>query len=154
MVMIELTPSELHHAAMVGSTRQFEAATRGRRNAHGMSDDAWRGLANHICGACGEIAVAKALGIYWGGETNTFAAPDLADGIQVRTRREHYMDLIVREGDHNQHRFYLVTGIAPRLVVHGWIKGLDAKRKEWLRTYGNREPAYFVPKRAMISGKD
>ena len=154
MITIELTASELHQAALVGSTRQFEASLRNRVNAHGMSDNPWQGLANHICGACGEIAVAKLLGVYWGAEVNSFKGPDLnGSSIQVRTRREHHRELIVRTGDNDTDRFYLVTGLAPSLCVRGWILGRNAKRPEWFRGHGNREPAYFVPQSELLEDK-
>jgi hypothetical protein len=53
--------------------------------------------------------------------------------------------LIVRPNDDDDARWILVTGQCPVYRVHGWIRGRDAKRHEWLRNHAGRPPAYFVP---------
>lgn len=45
-------------------------------------------------------------------------------------------------------RHYLDHGI--ECEVHGWIMGAEGKQSKWLKNYGNREWAYFVPKEALI----
>ena len=82
-------------------------------------------------GACGEVAVAKAMGRYWGGSVNTFKSiGDLVSvGWEIRTRAEHSYDLIIRDDDQDDRVFVLVTGKAPNYVVRGWIKAGDAKER-------------------------
>lgn len=95
------------------------------------------------------MALAKCLGLYWSPTVNVFKDADIGRDIQVRTRSKHEWDLIVRPQDNDDDTFYLVTGVCPSFIVQGSILGRDAKRKEWLRDYGKRPPAYFVPKRML-----
>lgn len=132
-------------ASEIGRLRHLVSVKRGLLDQHGFTGDGW---AEHIEGACGELAVAKALGRYWDGSVNTFEQPDLP-GLQVRTRSQTYYDLIVRPADSDDDLFVLVTGRCPRYVVRGWIKGADAKQEQWLQTHGNRPGAYFVPQSAL-----
>lgn len=140
---VELTPAELVIVTAVGALRHGEAMHAGRRDRHGAtsSED---GLARHILGAAGELAVAKVLGRYWGGDVCTFKGPDVG-GLQVRTRSSDDYDLIVRPDDADDEVFVLVTGTPTRLWVRGWIHGRDAKRPEFLRSYGGRPAVWFVP---------
>ena len=151
---VTLDWSELELAAAVGLRRQLSSLRDQRKDKHGFSGPGWT---IHIEGACGELAVAKALGRYWNGSVDTFKDADIpgehtAIGfgkVQVRTRSNAYYDLIVRPDDADQDVYILVTGRAPEFEVHGWIRGRDAKQKMWLRTYGDRPAAYFVPQSAL-----
>lgn len=151
---VTLDWSELELAAAVGLRRQISSMRDQREDKHGFSGPGWT---IHIEGACGELAVAKALGRYWNGSVDNFRGPDIPDQevraafgrIQIRTRSNAYYDLIVRPDDADQDVFILVTGRAPEFEVHGWIRGREAKQEMWLRTYGDRPPAYFVPQAAL-----
>ena len=143
---VVLDHSELELAAAVGLRRQLASLRDQREDRHGFSGPGWT---IHIEGACGELAVAKAMGRYWNGGVDTFKAPDLSGSIQIRTRSNADYDLIVRPNDADEDLFILVTGRAPEFTVHGWIKGRDAKQEQWSRTYGDRPPAFFVPQSAL-----
>lgn len=143
---VTLDWSELELAAAVGLRRQLSSLRDQREDKHGFSGPGWT---IHIEGACGELAVAKALGRYWNGSVDNFRGPDLVGFLQIRTRSNAYYDLIVRPDDADQDVYILVTGRAPEFEVHGWIRGRDAKQEMWLRTYGDRPPAYFVPQSAL-----
>lgn len=141
---ITLTEQELEYAAMIGAKRHYESVIHGRKhNPPLKADDI--GLWLHIEGACGELAVAKWSGKYWGGDICTFKAADIGERVQVRTRSKHDYDLIVRDNDNDEHAFILVTGVGIDFTLRGWIWGRDAKRPEFLKTYGGRPAAYFVP---------
>lgn len=139
MPEVLLTWHEAAMASEIGRLRHLVSVKRGLIDKHGFDGDGW---SEHIEGACGELAVAKLLGVFWDGSVNTFELPDLP-GLQVRTRSQPYYDLLVRPGDTG--RFVLVTGKCPRYTVRGWIDAEDAKRDEWKKTYGGRPGAYFVP---------
>jgi len=52
----------------------------------------------------------------------------------------------VRENEPDEEVFVLVTGKCPEYLIHGWMYGKEAKKKEWLADYGGyNAPAYFVP---------
>ena len=127
--------------ALVGSMRNVESLKGRRAPAYGAKNE-WH---YHIEGALGEMAVAKALSVYWGGTVCSFHSADIGEQLQVRTRSSHTYDLIVRDADDDDHIFLLVTGEAPTYHVRGWMRGRDAKRDEFLKEYGGRPPAYFVP---------
>jgi len=142
---VKLTWYEVLTASQTGCLRQLTAIRDGRKMSAGLTTDGW---SEHIEGACGELAVAKALNVFWDGSVNTFKQDDLP-GLQVRTRRRHEYDLIVRPSDDDDARWVLVTGRCPAYRVRGWILGSDAKQPEWLREHGGRPAAYFVPASAL-----
>lgn len=149
--VVKLEWFEVAAAVTVGVQRHLASLRRGSRDAHGWTGrDGW---GDHIEGACGERAAAKAMGLYWDGSVNVFERSDLVGrdgvGIQVKTRSKDEWDLIVRPGDSDAQRFVLVTGTVPTYRVWGWILGRDAKRSQWAVDYGNRPTAYFVPKDAL-----
>lgn len=146
MIEVTLEHYECGMAAQVGIARQLAAIRDGKRNAHGMTGLGWD---EHVEGAAGELAAAKALGIYWDGSVDTYKRPDVGP-YQVRTRPRHDFDLIVRNGDADDEYFLLVTGQMPHYRVHGVILARDAKRPEWLKSYNNRTPAYFVPQENLL----
>lgn len=145
MAVVTLETYEWAMAASAGMRRQMAAVAAGLEDKHGFNGDGW-GV--HIEGACGEMAVAKALGIYWDGSVNTFKRPDVAS-LQVRTRSEDWHDILVRPGDGDDDIFVLVTGRSPSFTIQGWIRGSEAKVSEFLATHGGRPPAYFVPQKRL-----
>ena len=128
-------------ATEVGVRRQIASLRKGSPDKHGYEGEGWN---IHIEGACGEMAFAKAMNIYWDGSVNTYHHPDVG-GWQVRTRSRDGYELLVRENDADDTPFVHVTGRCPVYVIHGWILGREAKQSRWLKTYGDRPPAYFVP---------
>lgn len=146
---VTLTWYEAAMASHVGWMRQLAAVKAGKPDLHGYDGEGW---SEHIEGACGEMAVAKMLGIFWDGSVNTWKAHDLP-GLQVRTRSRHDYDLTVRPNDDDEAHWVLVTGRCPEYRIHGWIAGADAKLPAWSRTYGGRPAAYFVPQ-SELRGMD
>ena len=140
-MQVTLSAHEMATAAWVGVRRQVEAKRKGLPDKHGFDGDGW---GSHIEGAGGEMALAKAMGVYWDGSVNTFKRDDLP-GIQVRTRSRHDYELLVRRTDSDTEVFVLVTGQMPEYRIHGWIRGGDAKQRRWSRSHGGRPPAYFIP---------
>ena len=139
-----------YEAAMgsdIGRLRQLSSIKSGLVDAHGFDGGGWT---EHIEGACGELAVAKATGVFWDGSINSFSRPDLPGRIQVRTRSRDDYALIVRDNDNDGDSFVLVTGRCPNYTVRGWILGGDAKKEEFRRAYGGRESAFFVPQSKLL----
>ena len=146
---VDLTEVEALMAVAAGGFMRAESAYFKRKPMHGMAPDADM-LAYHILGAAGELAVAKFLGRYWGGDVRNFKKADLGQSVQVRTRSKHEYDLIVRHDDNPDDAYVLVTATThTRLRIHGWIYGSEARKDEWLKTYGDRPAAWFVPQSAL-----
>lgn len=143
MPFVTLDWYEAEVAAAVGVRRNLEAMRDARRPAFGMkADDAWRA---HVEGACGEMAVAKLLGLYWSGSVNTFRVGGDVANLQVRTRSKDDYDLLVRHCDRDGDVFVLVTGACPSYCVRGWMLGKEAKQPGYFKELGGRPGAYFVP---------
>lgn len=142
---IQLTEEEMYKAIKIGVIRQMESIKKNLKPANGFNGDEW---GCHIEGSMGELATAKAINVHWDATVNTFKANDL-EGIQVRTRSRHDWDLIIRPNDDNEAIWVLVTGKNGSYIVRGWCYGYEGKKECWLRNYGDRVPAYFVPQKAL-----
>jgi hypothetical protein len=142
-----LSSEDMHWVETVARQRQDEAVRAGRPDRHGYRGS--DGYALHRLGAAGELVVARFLEVPWEATVNTFKAPDIGDILQIRTRSEHWHDLIIRPDDSDDEVFVLVTGEPPELIIHGWIVGRDAKQSQWRNEHGGRPMAYFVPKIAL-----
>ena len=122
-----------------GSTNLYAAA----RQTPGVN--AW----HSVNGTGGELAAARALGLYWPGSVDAGHAADIGVNGQVRTREEGaHMDLCVRPTDPPEHVYVLVIGTLPDYEVVGWIRGTDATRDEWAGQSGGR-PVWYVPRHAL-----
>lgn len=132
-------------ASEIGRLRRLTSLRHGRQNQHGFAGEGWN---IDIEGACGELAVAKVLNLYWSGGIDTFKGYDIGT-FQVRTTPSHSNSLIVRPPDPESHRYVLVTGLCPDYCIHGWLHGYEAKQARWLRGHNGRPPAYFVPSSAL-----
>ena len=145
MVEVTLNRWEIAISGFVGVLRQSEAI--GRKLKSKMAPE--NPFEIHVNGAAGEMAVAKALNLYWKGGINEFKNADIGDHIQVRCRSKDGDALIVRDGDSDTEYFVLVTGKPPSLKVIGWLRGAEAKQEKWVSNPGGRGNAYFVPQQAL-----
>ena len=147
VIKIDLTPAEMYMAASIGVARHIAACVKHSANAHGADNE--HGWQYHIEGACGELAVAKALDIAWSPTINTYKSAGDVGLLEVRTRSRHDYELVVRENDKDA-TFILVTGVAPHLIVRGWINAKDARMPEWFVSHANRPPQFYVPHAALF----
>lgn len=145
MIPVTLDWFEVLMAGGVGLQRHVEAIRNNLPNRYG-AETAKSGLALHVEGACGELAFARVCNRYWSGSVNTFGEGGDVGKVQVRTRSSHDYDLLVRPADASDDTvFVLVTGLMPHYRVHGWVTGASARNPAWLKSYGGRAEAYFVP---------
>ena len=143
-VEVKLTGAEMLAGSLTGVMRQIKALLAGSADKHGA--DLGKGWQYHIEGALGEMAAARALGMYWDHAVGNYKAADLGEDVQVRTRSEHWHDLIVRPDDDSEHTYVLVTGRAPSYSVVGYILGSKAQQPEWWKSVGTRDKeSWFVP---------
>jgi len=141
---VTLLDYEMAQGANTGSLRHIGAIKRGYKSKTKLQSS-WN---SHIEGACGEIAVSKAMGKYWGGSINTFKKGGDIDGSdewEVRTRSKEGNDLILREDDPEDRIYFLVVGVCPTYEIKGWIKGINGMLNAFSANYGNYGYAYFVP---------
>ena len=151
-VTVELSKAETIYAVMVGGARQSAAARQGRRNDAARPDADWQ---CHIEGALGELAVAKALGVFWAPNIGGYDYAGDVAGYHVRATVNPTGALIIHPKDPGEAPFVLVTGEPPYLHVRGWFYARDAKQTRYWRTTDNRGrplplPAYFVPAGDLI----
>jgi hypothetical protein len=145
-MVVKLESYEVDLGTFVGKRRYEESLRMGKKDAYGFNKSADVSRMIDVEGACGEVAFAKAMNFYYSGSVNTFKKGGDVGRIQVRTRSRHDYDLLIRNNDNDSSVFVLVTGKIPEYIVHGWIYAKECKKKEYLKDYGNRPAAYFVPK--------
>jgi len=130
------------HLLELAAQRRSEA-TKGFRDRGGVEDqDRYR---RTLLGACGEWAVAKALGLSF--DAKPFGLD--VGGYNVRTRGRHEYALIVQDFDVRDHPtvpFLLVTASPSwrAMIIRGWLTPQEC-RPEWRQTYGGYREAFFAP---------
>jgi hypothetical protein len=139
---VTLNDAELRCGAEVGLRRSIES--RHVPDSEGMDYNCrWTA---HIEGACGELAFAKFLNKYPTGAFHYRSEDDVA-GYEVRTRPQHWMDLLVRHKDADHKATVCVTGFFGDYRIWGWMWSHEAKQSQWLKDpTGKRPPQFFVPK--------
>ena len=141
---VSLTWSEVTQAAVVAVMRQVANIRDGRKDAHGLGPTT-AGWGIHVEGCCGEMAAAKALGVFWTGALGNLRSPDIGQRIQVRASTLRDARLILHKDDDDAAAFVLVIGTIPEYLLAGWVLGADGKQESyWTDPKGGR-PAYFVP---------
>lgn len=135
-IRIELTPDEVHLAASHGIVRRHQKLSGNRKDRMHTKRSDWD---NEIEGACAELAFCKYRGIYWSGVGGVRSKD--GGNVDIRwTKHEGSGGLIVYPHDSDM-VIVLMDGFAPSYSIIGWIRGIDAKRTEWLRDFG-----YLVPR--------
>lgn len=143
--LVTLTASEMFMAAQAGLMRQIENIKRKRQPRYGANIEAdWQ---VNIEGALGEYAVARFLGIHWAGK-GIFRGFDVGE-LEVRTASRDTYRLILHPDDHDDHCYYLVTGLNGTYRIRGWILGREGKRNEFWQDPGTGRPAFFIPQSAL-----
>lgn len=140
---VTLTEAEIVYAASAGAVRRLRNEREGLEEAHGVKRDDGNGWDREIVGAIGEIAVAKALRVYWNGNGTDRKRPDVGPW-DVRSTSLPHGKLIIHKNDPDERVIFLVTGKAPTLSVRGWLRAIDGKRPEYWDDKKPR-PAFFVP---------
>jgi hypothetical protein len=119
---ILLSDREMGAAQRIGQQRQVRREKAGHQNAHGSNG----GADDHAQGVMGEIGFAKLTNRYPSGLFGELADDDDVGGIQVRCRRQSFMDLYIWLTDSRTSLWALLTGEGPLLTFHGVIEGRDA----------------------------
>lgn len=145
-VDVHLTAYEVWLAASVGVSRQLQNIRMQRTGRYGADNDTTSAWQHHIEGCLGELATAKAYGLYWSGSIGDLQAAD-AGPLQVRATRYRNGRLIVHPApaDDPSHAFVLVVGTPLRLTLAGWTFGHEAQRDEFWGELQRGRPAFNVP---------
>jgi hypothetical protein len=140
-VKIKLSPREIILAAHAGIMRTVKHnASRDRQNA---PKDQWR---SDIEGCCGEYALSKYLNIHWNGGGYEGMTADAGNSTECRTASKHHYRLILHPEDHDDRKYWLLTGRMGHYIVQGWILGRDGKKDEYWEDVNNDDrPAFYVP---------
>lgn len=147
---VVLSNAECRAAAYVGLNRRLDAMRDGRVEVYGSA--APGGFWNvDIEAAAAELAVAKALGVFWAAcdTPEEDRGGDVGPGVQVRHTQYPNGSLIVHDRDADDHRFVLVTGAMPTFRIAGWLHGHAAKVAAHWKADAPR-PAFFVPQSALM----
>lgn len=141
---IILSLEEIAMAASIAVHRGIDAIRHNRKNQHGFIGNGWT---ENIEGYGAELAVAKALNIYYGaGAGKGFKDADISEKIQVRWASQENYRLIVRGADKAEYVYVLVTGEAPEYDIKGFMPGHIVKQDKYFSNPGNGRPdAWWVP---------
>lgn len=156
--MAGLVATEMMIAGYIGVARNVYALVHGLTPAADMGwGNSWQ---TNIDGACGEMFVAKTLGMHWCPLIGDIRADDVGP-YQVRTNGSRkWTDTILRpasetcKGDYPDRPYIAVLALAvpSEFEIMGWIWGRDGMAEQWLRKGSEtdkRPPAYFVPRAAL-----
>lgn len=142
---VKLTYAEMQLAGLAGIQRQIQNLKDRSKPAHGADDqNDWQ---KHIEGCLGEMALAKYLGVYWGGKgfKGDF---DVLD-VDARTASKDYYCLILHNTDEDERFVYLLTGINGTYEVRGGMNAKEGKKPEFWKEYYKGRGAYFVPQKLL-----
>jgi len=121
---------------MCGVQRRLKSLSRA--SAHRFENrNPW---GNDIESAAAELAVAKALGLYWDASIDVFGRPDLvceSRGVAVEVKLNSARDdgdlmVLASSPIEPETIFVLVTGALPAFRIVGWTRG------EYVKTFGER----------------
>lgn len=148
-MIVTLTWSEMMQAHYVAGQRIAMNIKNGAQQRFG-ADNGRDSDALHLTACRGELAVAKALNLFWSGSLGDYQAVDVGGLVEVRavnSKPGRRLSLIVHDDDKDDRPYVLAdTGHAPAIDLRGWMLARDAKRREWWADpSGKNRPAYFVP---------
>lgn len=146
IVEVKLTADQIARATDVGHRRQELAVASGFVPRGGQTQ--LEAAADHILGACGELAVASWTGLLWHEGHQRPDEPDVGEDIEVKTVHEARFHLPVPYRKPQHWSYVLVSAeVAPTYRLRGWIFGHEARRNEWLRKYDQRRRDGVKPRR-------
>jgi|TARA_B100001094_G_C18157727_1_gene787457 hypothetical protein len=151
MKKIELTWQEFESVAETSLKQVFSSWKKSSKDYHGFIPKTF--FDETIISRGAEMAVAKATNRYWDGAYDTYKkSADVGKNIEVRycTFKNPSLQLRPNSDEINKDRvFFLVTsdfkiGELPLYCIHGYIKGEDGMKEEFLTDFGydgiNKKP--------------
>jgi hypothetical protein len=143
---IVLTKTEFS-AAVDGANKRFITAATGRWAGHRDPEQTEiKRMTNDIIAVMAEIAVAKALGVFFVPTFNTFhKQPDIEPDIEVRSTPEEDNSLLIRDNDDLDRKFVLVIVSDLSCRIAGWCYGYERDDLGRIRNPNGMGAAHFVP---------
>jgi len=135
-------------AAEVGIRRELNARRKGSPDSVYKDDTASWGTHAEAAGA--EMAVAKALGLYWDGSVNVGRREDIpGTSLDVRWN-QHPGRTSCKVKPRDTGIILAVRGNSPDYELLGWIRADEAKRAEWLAPPRlDYPPIWLVPQSSL-----
>lgn len=147
-MLVTLKWFEIAMAAEVGVRRKVESMRKSLKPLHEFAGH--HSFDIDIMGACGELAVAKLMRLYWDGSVGTFKANDL-QGWQVRTRiSTHYEGLVLRDNDRDEDNTILVVASLPSFDVLGYVNNARGKRMGVRKVLQKGRPPAIVVAESLL----
>lgn len=150
---VTLTWPEMCLASQAGMMRQIMNMRYSAQSKYGgpesENEGAWEG---NIISTQGEMATAKCLNLFWSGTVGLYGSVDVGGekGVEVRTRRKNWHELILHPADKDDHPHVLVTAEdAPLFHLVGWIYGRDGKQQQFWKDPAGGRAAFFVPQEEL-----
>ena len=144
-ILVKLTWPEMMTAYHIASQRRIMNMKKGLAGKYGAPEkDGSEEL--DIVSTRGEMAVAKALNLYWSGSVGDYGAVDVGGLVEVRTRTKSWHSLIIHPEDKDWAPYVLVDSSAtPSFRLVGWVFGREGKKEEyWSDPAKTGRHAYFV----------
>lgn len=148
-ISVQLSDVEIRHAWICADHIMTESHKKGLKDrvaANGNSP--WNAV---LIGVVGEIAFAKALGVYYTSTEGSFKLPDV-ENFQIRTTNRKYGRLLVKQNDDLDYIYVFVTwNMNTNLCkIVGWLRGHDAAKKQYLDDFGSGgKPVWAVPQKIL-----
>jgi hypothetical protein len=147
-LVIELNDAELLHAATVGAQRRINGMKKSRPAYHG-ADTRHNEWQIDIIGCIGELALAKALNLYWDPSVvdNLQTIPGDVGFYQVRSTQHLGGHLFVHEYDKPEAPYVLAIVWNHKVKLAGWIYGKEREIGE-PRSSGTHT-TYWIPQKDL-----
>lgn len=150
MMEVKLSYAEMNMAYTIGAQRQIYNMKLGTSHKWGLNG-VETAIASDLVGCAGELAVAKALNLYWD-VSSSHKTVDVGGMVEVRTVTSPNRRLILHETDKPNLPYVLVYS-KPRtteFLLKGWLLGQDGIKEEyWSDPQNTNRHAYFVPDSAL-----
>ena len=152
---IELTWPEVRCAIENGIHRHVYDSSKNFKLTYGTQGDFFQRIELTTRGCVGEVAVSKALNLYWTG-VGGLRFPDVGGLIEVRTISQKNHRLILHDADVDSQIAILVfVGEEPtQCELMGWIPCSEGKSKEFESDPVGGRPAYFIPQKNLRPMED
>lgn len=150
-ITVRLTLPEMSAALNAAWLRIVTSASAGLNHKTTYSRPMSKRVLEEFVGACGELAVGKAVGEFFVPSVGTFhRLPDCMNDCEVRSTDRGDGCLIIRDNDSDARRYIFAVATGEEVRLIGWLRGADAKKPEWKRNPNGYREAWFVPQSALL----